>query len=134
MLNPFPDLLTYSLLAPFLLRLIVGVIFIDLGILIFKEEKFRWLTSFKALRIPREDLAIKIFGTIETIIGAMLILGAYTQIAALIIAIITFVESYIEYKEPVILKRNLTFYILLFVISLSLLLSGAGSFAMDLPL
>jgi len=64
----------------------------------------------------------------------MLILGFYTQISALILAIITFAETYIEYKESAILKRNLIFYIILFAILLSLLLSGAGAFAIDLPL
>lgn len=60
--------------------------------------------------------------------------GFYTQIAALILALITFAETYIEYKEPVILKRNFVFYILLLAISLSPLFSGAGAFAIDLPL
>lgn len=134
MLNPFPELLTYSLLAPFILRLVAGVTFIDLGFFVLKSEKIRWLNSFKALRIPRAEMAVKIFGYLEIITGAMLVMGLYTQIAALILTIITFFEAYIEYKEPVILKRNLIFYILLLTICLSLLFSGAGAFAMDLPL
>lgn len=134
MLNPFPELLTYSLLAPLILRLVAGVTFIDLGLFVLKGEKDRWLTSFKALRIPRAEMAVKIFGYLEIITGAMLVLGLYTQIAALILTIITFFEAYIEYKEPVILKRNLIFYILLLTITLSLLFSGAGAFAIDLPL
>ena len=134
MLNPFPDLLTYSLLAPLILRLVAGLIFIDLGLIIFKGEKTRWLASFKALRIPKEELAVKIFGAVQIIAGVMFVLGLYTQIAALILALITFAETYIEYKEPVILKRNFVFYILLLTISLSLLFSGAGAFAIDLPL
>jgi len=134
MLNPFPELLVYSLLAPFILRVVVGIIFIDLGFLLFKGEKERWLNSFRALRIANPILAIKILGVIEIIAGIMLILGFYTQISALILAIITFAETYIEYKESAILKRNLIFYIILFAILLSLLLSGAGAFAIDLPL
>ena len=64
----------------------------------------------------------------------MLILGAYTQIAALVLALLTFAESYIEYKDPAILRRNLVFYVMLFAIVVSLLLSGAGAYAFDLPL
>lgn len=134
MLNPFPDLLTYSLLAPFILRLVVGFVFIDLGFFVLKSEKGRWLTSFKALRIPKEELGIKIFGYLQIISGLMLLVGFYTQIVALVLAVITFFETYIEYKEPVLLKRNFVFYLLLLAICLSLLFSGAGAFAIDLPL
>jgi putative oxidoreductase len=134
MLNPFPDLLTYSLLAPFILRVVAGLIFMDLGVLAFKNEKERWLVSLSTLKIPNPKLTLKILGGIEIIGGIMFILGFYTQIAALILALLTFTETYIEYKEPLLLKRNFVFYIMLLAIVLSLLLSGAGAFAIDLPL
>jgi uncharacterized membrane protein YphA (DoxX/SURF4 family) len=76
MLNPFPDLLTYSLLAPFILRLVAGLIFIDLGILAFKNEKEGWVSSLSTLKIPNPKTAIKILGGIEAVGGIMLILGA----------------------------------------------------------
>lgn len=134
MLNPFPDLLTYSLLAPFILRVIAGLIFVNLGVLLFKGEKERWLTSLSVLRIPNPKIAIKILGIIEVAGGVMLILGLYTQVASFILALLIFCEAYVEYKDPLILKRNFVFYIMLLAIVLSLLLSGAGAFAIDLPL
>lgn len=134
MLNPFPDLLTYSLLAPFILRVVAGFIFINLGVLAFKNEKERWLVSLETLKIPSPKLALKILGLVEIVAGVMLILGFYTQIAALILALLTFAEAYVEYKDPMILKRNFVFYLMLLSILLSLLLSGAGAFAFDLPL
>jgi len=134
MLNPFPDLLVYSLLAPFILRLVAGLIFINLGVLTFKNEKERWFSSLTILRIPNPKLAVKILGAIEIASGVMLVLGFYTQIAALILALLTFAEAYVEYKDPTVLKRNFVFYIMLLSIVLSLLLSGAGAFAIDLPL
>lgn len=134
MLNPFPDLLTYSMLAPFILRLITGLIFIDLGVLAFKNEKERWIISLSTIKIPNPKLAVKILGGIEIAGGIMLLLGFYTQIAALVLSLLTFAEGYIEYKDPAILKRNFVFYIMLLAITLSLLLSGAGAFAIDLPL
>ncbi|MEK7200907.1 MAG: DoxX family protein [Patescibacteria group bacterium] len=134
MLNPFPDLLVYSLLAPFILRVVAGSIFINLGVLLFRGEKERWLASLSALNIPNPKLIIKILGIIEVVSGIMLILGFYTQIASLILALLVFAESYIEYKQPEILKRNFVFYIILLAIVLSLLLSGAGRPAFDLPL
>ncbi|MEK7635105.1 MAG: DoxX family protein [Patescibacteria group bacterium] len=134
MLNSFPDLLDYARLAPLILRVVAGLIFIDLGILVFKNEKERWLASLSFLKIPKPQLALKIIGCLEIAGGIMLILGFYTQIAALVLALFTFIESYMEYKEPVFLKRNFVFYFILFAITLSLLFSGAGAFAVDLPL
>lgn len=134
MLNPFPELFTYSLFAPFLLRLIAGFIFLDLGALAFKGERKRWLASLSALRVPKPELAVKIIGILEIVGGIMLIAGFYTQAAALILALLVFAETYVEYKEPEVLKRNLAFYIMLLGITLSLLLTGAGKFAIDLPL
>lgn len=134
MLNPFPDLLTYSLLAPFILRTLLGLIFINLGVLAFKNEKERWVVSLSTLNVPNPRVAVKAFGVIEIISGISLVLGFYTQIAALVLALLTFAEAYVEYKDPAILKRNFVFYTMLLIISISLLLSGAGAFAIDLPL
>lgn len=134
MLNPFPDLLTYGLLAPFILRVVVGLIFVNLGVLVFKNEKERWLDSLSVLKIPNPKIVLKILGAVEIAGGIMLILGFYTQVAALVLALLTFAETYTEYKDPLILKRNFVFYIMLLAITLSLLLSGAGAFAIDLPL
>jgi uncharacterized membrane protein YphA (DoxX/SURF4 family) len=134
MLNPFPDLLTYSLLSPFILRVVAGLIFIDLGVLAFRNEKERWIASLSTLKVPSPELVLKIIGGIEIAGGLMLILGFYTQIAALILGLLTFAEAYTEYKEPEVLKRNIIFYIMLLAIVVSLLFSGAGAFAFDLPL
>ncbi|MEK7642278.1 MAG: DoxX family protein [Patescibacteria group bacterium] len=134
MLNPFPELLAFSLLGPFILRLVAGIVFVNLGRLSLKEESGRWLISLTALKIPRPDIATKILSILEIVGGLMLIVGLYTQISALVLSILVFAEAYIEYRDPALLKRSLVFYLLLLSINLSLLLSGAGAFAIDLPL
>jgi uncharacterized membrane protein YphA (DoxX/SURF4 family) len=134
MLNPFPEILAWGGLAPFILRLVLGFLFINLGFLKLTREKSRWESFFKILHIGSADLITKLFGFIEMIGGIMLVIGFYTQIAALVFAVITFMEGYLEYKEETLLERTLPFYILIFTISLSLLFSGAGFFAFDLPL
>ena len=134
MLNPFPELLTWSLLAPFILRIALGFLFINLGYLKLTSEKNRWVLSFETLKLKPPSSFVKLLASLEIGGGALLIFGLYTQIAALVLAAITFGELYIEYKEESLLKRNLAFYLLLFAISLSLLFSGAGFFAFDLPL
>lgn len=134
MLNPFPEFLNYSTIAPLLLRLVVGFIFIDLGLLKFKEEKKNWINSFETLRINPADLFVPVYGLLQIIGGIFLITGFFTQIASLFFIFSTGSELYIEWKFKEILKRDMVFYLLIFVISISLLLTGAGSFAFDLPL
>lgn len=134
MLNPFPELLNFALLAPLLLRGVLGLIFIDLGFLKFRGEKARWLASCEALGVRPADFFVPLYGFLQIAGGLMLIFGFYTQLAALMFVIFTGSELYVEWKARDVLKRDLVFYILLFVISLSLLFTGAGAFAFDLPL
>lgn len=134
MLNPFPELLTYSLIGPFILRVVLGVIIAETGVLKFRSERARWIASFEALHLKPADILVSILGVVE-VIGAMgLILGLYTQIAALVFVFVFGVELYLEYKEEQVLKRDIVFYLLVFSIALSLLLTGAGAFAFDIPL
>jgi len=134
MLNPFPELLNYALLGPLVLRLVIGLIFIDLGYLKFRSEKDRWLASFETLGLRPADLLLSFYALLQTIGGLMLIAGAWTQVAALFFVISTGAELYIEWRAKEILKRDIVFYILVFAISASLLVTGAGAFAIDLPL
>jgi len=122
------------MLGPVILRLVIGLIFIDLGVLKFRAEKSRWLASFEALSIRPADLFVPVYALLQIIGGILLILGLWTQLAALAFVIFTGIELYVEWKAREVLKRDLVFYLLLFIISLSLLLTGAGSYAIDIPL
>ena len=134
MLNPFPELLTYSLMGPFILRAVLGIIFIDLGLLKLKAERANWTLLFETLHLKPAGYFVKAVGLIEIIGGLMLLFGFYTQIAALVFVIFTGIELYLEWKDEKIIKRDFVFYALLFAIALSLLLTGAGAFAFDIPL
>lgn len=134
MLNPFPELLAYSLIGPAVLRLVLGLIFINLGSLKFRGEREYWLNSFEALNIRPGTFFLPIYALLQIVGGLLLIIGLWTQIAALVFVLFTGLELYVEWKEGKILKRDLVFYLLLFVISLSLLLTGAGAYAIDIPL
>ncbi|MEK7194565.1 MAG: hypothetical protein AAB660_02665 [Patescibacteria group bacterium] len=117
MLNPFPELLVYTTFAPFILRLVLGLIYLDLGVLNFKKTG-----------------NTKLLGGVEVIGAIMLLMGLYTQIAAILFIIISGVSFYIEYKDATVLKRDIVFYLLILAIAVSLLLTGAGAYAKDLPL
>lgn len=134
MLNPFPELLNYSLLAPFLLRVLLGVIFLDLGLLKFRAERERWIASFETLHIRPADFFAPFYGFLQIVGAALLVLGLWTQVAALMFALFTGAELFVEWRAQSVLKRDYTFYLMLFVISVALLLTGAGAFAFDIPL
>ncbi len=134
MLNPFPELLTFALLGPLILRALLGLIFIDLGLLKFRGEKESWYASFKTLGLRPASLFVPLYALLQIVGGVFLVVGLWTQIAALAFVIFTGIELYIEWQTRKILKRDIVFYILIFVISLSLLLTGAGAYAIDIPL
>jgi uncharacterized membrane protein YphA (DoxX/SURF4 family) len=134
MLNTFPELLSLSGYGPFILRVVVGIIFLDLGFLKLKKEKARWIATFEALHINPSEFVVVLYGVLEIVGGGLLILGLYTQLAALAFAIFTGLELYIEWRDGLILKRGYIFYLLLFAISISILLTGAGNNAIDIPL
>ena len=134
MLNTFPNLLNYGLLAPFILRVVVGVIFLELGYLKLGKEKAAWNMLFETIHFKPTHLFVVLLATIEIVFGSFIVVGYLTQIAALVMAIILFAEAYVEFRDGSLLKRDIVFYILLLAICVSLLVSGAGAFAFDLPL
>ena len=133
-LNPFPDLLVLEHLAPLILRVVLGIIILNVGYLKFKSELPRWKIFIEAFGLTHRSEWVKVLGAVEIVSGVMLIIGFYTQVAALILALLAFIELFAEQKESALVKRELVFYILIFAIALSLLFTGAGSFSLDLPL
>lgn len=134
MLNPFPELLMYSFFGPLILRVVLSLIFIDLGFLKFRGEKERWLASFGTLGLHPADLFVPLYAGLQIMGGLLLLFGLWTQVATLVFIVSTGSELYVEWQAHDILKRDMVFYLLVFVISLSLLLTGAGAYAIDIPL
>ena len=134
MLSVFPNLLDYSQLAPFILRVVVGVIFLELGYLKLGTEKSAWNMFFQTIHFKPSHVFVTLLAVVEIISGVFLVVGYLTQVAALVMAVILFAEGYVELRDGALLKRDIVFYALLLAICLSLLLTGAGAFAFDLPL
>ncbi len=126
-LNPLPELLALSFLAPLLLRIIIGAYFLE-----------QFLTIVYAKYFTQENLKIKntfkyLIG-IKTISALALVIGFYTQIAVLILIALTIIDMLMEHKVKKLKNIKLQFYIFILAILLSLLVTGAGFFAIDLPL
>lgn len=117
MTSIFSDLLTFGLLAPFIIRVFLGLYFILWG----------WSTLRK--RASNQNIAPfhKYFLSPLSLLGGFLVtVGLFTQVATFFLMGLSI---YLFRKD-----QNHLVFILLFGMALSLLFSGAGFFAFDLPL
>lgn len=136
MLSIFPQLFNYSELAPFILRVTVGVIFIAHGYPKLFKNFGGTVQFFGSIGLkPAKYLAI-IVGVSEFFGGIALFLGFFTQIAALLISIVMLVAM--VYVKKIKFKKGLVdgyeLDLILFAAALALVFLGPGAFAIDLPL
>lgn len=135
MLNTFPELLNYSLLSPTLLRLVLAFVLITIGVdMIRPAKRALFVAYFSSKEYPLANFLPWKFGIAQIVLGTFFVLGAFTQISALISLYILFSLFYIENRAEKILPHTSTFYLVMIVIAISLLFTGAGAFAVDLPL
>jgi uncharacterized membrane protein YphA (DoxX/SURF4 family) len=127
MFTIFPSLLTYRLLGPTILRITLGIIFAHAG-----WHKTRASQSPEIS--PKLLKVIRVVGWIEILIAISMIAGIWTQIGALAVIILSVYFSYIKTKGQNPTGYPVAFNFLLIAIALSLLVSGAGKLAFDLPL
>ena len=112
----FPELFNFSFLAPFVLRIALSVPLIQRG--------------FGKI-IAGEKTPQRILGGIVFASGILLLIGLFTQAAAIVVSIIIIANSIIlRGKHP----RSLTERLIKLAIAVSLILTGPGIFAFDLPL
>lgn len=134
MYSPFPELFTYILVAPLLLRVVVGLLFLAWGIRLFLRERYARAASELRVRWGGMGaLFIWYLALFELVAGAMLVLGFYTQIAALMGILLVGKLYFYRNTFPTIAGADRVTYVLIFVICLSLLFTGAGAFGMDFP-
>jgi putative oxidoreductase len=134
MLSIFPQLLTYSFFAPFLLRIVAGAIFVWYGygkLVLDADKKSKF---FESIKMKPGWLYVWIFGLIELIGGVFIIVGFMTQLVSLVFALISLACFFIKWKNPDSLTTSKMAYVLLFVIFVSLILTGPGFKSFDLPL
>ena len=119
MLSIFPLFLSLGLLAPLLLRITLGIILIH------------WAVGKIKSRTTPFTVAL---GVLEVLIGIGLLVGFLVQLAALIASVIFLIHLIKKAQTKSLFTAGVNYYFILFMISLSLLLLGAGAFAFDLPL
>lgn len=111
MLSLFPELLFLSLFAPFIFRVTLAILFGLASWVRFKKGLF-------------------VLSIAEALVAILLFIGAWTQLAALgalvLLGIYLYSQSLAPYTRSTLL--------LALPIAFSLLITGAGAFAFDLPL
>lgn len=116
-LNTFPLLLDFGRLAPFILRITIGIFIIYLG----RERQ-------------RRD---SVLSYVYYLCGLFLVGGYYTQLASIVgIAIIKFnfyIDHWINRKNKPVTTEHYFLYILTGMILISLIITGAGLWAFDMP-
>lgn len=120
MLSLFPSLLSWNQLSPLIIRVVLGVVM------------FYW--GYKGLRDKSTSGTKKLGNAGEAIIGILLVIGLWTQAAAGIAAIGLIVCIVGKIKSKAFLTDGVNYTLLLLVLALSLLVTGAGAFSFDLPL
>jgi len=132
MLNPFPSLLTYSFFAPTLLRVAAALVFAYIA---YRHYQNRDAISRVHFPVVGHGMWIPWAAVIVEVITALgLFFGYHTQYMAILGAIIALKHIIWRGHYPAFFWLTRSAAFLLLVICLSLLISGAGALAQDLPL
>ncbi len=127
-------MLTFGLLAPFILRVVIGLIFIYFGVSKIWLEKERRVKFFKKIGFGAGIVFFWIISVLEIIGGVFLMLGLFTQPTSLVLMLIIIGAIYTKIRHPHLLDNTVEFYLLVLAVLLSLLVLGPGFWGIDLPL
>lgn len=133
MLNPLPGFLDYAFFAPTLLRLVAAAVFVYLAMYHFKHKQAA-LHEISILHPNIAGAVLSMYTVLEGLVAFGLFFGAYTQIAALVGMVICIKVLFLRRALHHTVPFSRSTYVVLGVVCFSLLLTGAGAFAFDLPL
>lgn len=138
MLNVFPELLALEVLGITILRLLIGFVLAYIGLITMGARRMDFVTELQVHDSMRNYNFHRtlpwILGLVELITGAFIVVGFLTQIMALISAYLFINMGLIEKFVGKVLNYPTIFNVVMIVISLTLVVFGAGAFAIDLPL
>jgi uncharacterized membrane protein YphA (DoxX/SURF4 family) len=122
MLSIFPSLLAFDQLAPFIIRVILGITLAWFG---WVKIKGRGTSSGSNSLL---------YGGVEIVIAIFLIIGLFTQLAALLNIVILLIKIGYKIRHKQFLTDGVNYYVLLLTMAISLMFTGAGWFGFDIPL
>lgn len=132
MLSLFPQLFFLSPLEATLLRIAAALVFAYIAWQQFKHKDE--LARFRFPVVGSGEWIVWFAVLAEAAIAILLFIGFYTQAAAILAAIASLKYAFWSTRAPVFSPISRGTALLLFVITLTLVVTGAGPFAFDLPL
>lgn len=134
MISAFPYLLSFATISPLILRVAAGIYMLIFAHENLENKREERLHLFNEARLRPAKWFLYFMSAIEIAGGVLLVAGAWTQIAALSLAVLMLMAIIIKIFRPDLISRSVNTYILLFVILISLIFTGAGFAGADLPL
>lgn len=121
MLSLFPLFLSWNLAAALVIRVALGAVYIF------------W--SYRRLTDKTQATAkSRVVGILDAVIGVLLVIGMWTQLAALVIMVDLVVRIIRKALKGAFLTDGVNYYLLLLVLAFALVVSGAGWLALDLSI
>jgi uncharacterized membrane protein YphA (DoxX/SURF4 family) len=145
-LSLFPSLFDYQLFAPLILRIAVGVFLFLIGFDSVRKKKAAAIVnedSSATSESPADstsptkkatDSFVMIFGIVALLLSVCIILGAFTQGTALLVIILIVLNSISRGRLLDTSGTSGDALLLILIMCIALLLLGAGTPAVDLPL
>ncbi len=124
--------------APLPIRLVLGMIMIVHGAQkvfgVWGGEGFNaWISQVAPLNLRPSWLWLALFAFFELIGGLLVLIGLYTRIGALMIALVMLYGIFIQLRNGFFVMQGGYEYVLaLFAMAVSLMISGAGNLSLDL--
>ena len=118
----FPGLLAYHDFGPLVIRVLLGAALLHFGT---KKLKRRGDSSGSNSQM---------YGVVEILVGLFYIIGLFTQLAALLNSVILIIKLGFKSRAGEFLSDGINYYVLLLAMAVSLLFTGAGAYAFDMPL
>jgi hypothetical protein len=126
MLSLFPDLLDWSWYVPLIFRIFLGTYCCYIGWTLAHEERGE--------KSERDDLAWAGMRTILILLGLSFVFGVVVQVLGAIGFALALFALFLRYRHSPHARESTAFYLLIGIVSLSLIFLGAGPHAFDLPL
>lgn len=134
MLSVFPDLYTYQLVVPLMLRVILGLLFIYFGYMKLYNHREQKLVFFSRLNLNPPILFLSATALLEIVGGVFLLVGFFLQPSAIALALLMLGTVLVKIFKPSSLPNDIGYYLLLLITTISLVFLGPGFFAFDFPL
>lgn len=127
-----PSLFRYGAHATALLRITLGVVFVYFAYEKLIVDRPARIAFFEKLAMRPPVVYFAAITAAELLAGVSLTLGWFTQGGGIVTALLMFVATIVKWRKPTALPHNtVEFYVLLTVVSVTVVVSGPGAWALD---